>query len=61
MKRKAEQSLADQVTALRQPINQLVEGQKKQAAQFEEQEAKRAEEARKQADLLGNLARELQA
>jgi hypothetical protein len=60
-KRKAEQSLADQVTALRQLVTQLVEGQKKQAAQFEEQEAKRAEEARKQADLLGNLARELQA
>jgi hypothetical protein len=35
-KRKAEQSLADQVTALRQLVTQLVEGQKKQAAQFEE-------------------------
>ncbi|KAM0712556.1 hypothetical protein Q7P35_000002 [Cladosporium inversicolor] len=60
-KRKAEQSLADQVIALCQLVTQLVEGQKKQAAQFEEQEAKRAEEARKQADLLGNLARESQA
>ncbi|KAM0701559.1 hypothetical protein Q7P35_010467 [Cladosporium inversicolor] len=60
-KRKAEQSLADQVIALRQLVTQLVEGQKKQAAQFEEQEAKRAKEAWKQADLLGNLARESQA
>jgi hypothetical protein len=31
-KRKAEQSVADQVTALRELVTQLVEGQKKRAA-----------------------------
>jgi hypothetical protein len=48
-KRKAEQSLVDQVTALRELVTQLVEGQKEQKAQYD-----------KQAELLKELVRESQ-
>lgn len=48
-KRKAEQSLVDQVTALRELVTQLVEGQKEQEARYD-----------KQAELLKELVRESQ-
>jgi hypothetical protein len=48
-KRKAEQSLTDQIVALREVVTQLVEGQKEQKAQYE-----------KQAELVKELTKEIQ-
>ena len=59
-KRKAEQSMADQIAALREMVLQLIKGQAEQKTRFEEQEARYTEEIQKQAALLKELVKESQ-
>ena len=59
-KRKAEQSMADQIAALREMVLQLIKGQAKQKIRFEGQEARYTEEIQKQAALLKELVKESQ-
>jgi hypothetical protein len=60
-KRKAEQSLANQIVALREMVTQLVEAQKEQRAQYEKQELRYEKQAKKQAELVKELTKESQS
>jgi hypothetical protein len=59
-KRKSEQSMADQIAALREMVLQLIKGQAEQKTWLEGQEARYTEEIQKQAALLKELVKEPQ-
>ena len=59
-KRKAEQSMVDQIVALREMVLQLIKGQAEQRIRFEEQEARYTKEIQNQAALLKELVKESQ-